>query len=252
LDQDEGRCTSVVRGRADIVDRHESGQVRYPDLARQSRSRPAPEEAFLHGREPLRDLGTRTDHDPGRRDATIGLELRHGRDHRDRDHEVRPRTELEEDGPSLRPDIGGRRVLVIEDGPTITHGGMPFGAGTVAARQHGAGTIVDPRPWAVGSIADTFTRYPTIGTVLPAMGYSPAQLDELAATIRAVECDVVVTGTPVDLGRLIDVGHPVRHATYDLRELGHPDLADTLAPLIERALATAIREGRAPSPGPAR
>ena len=148
------------------------------------------------------------------------------------------------------PDIRGRRVLVIEDGPTITHGGMPFGAGTVAARQHGAATIVDPRPWAVGSIADTFARYPAIGPVLPAMGYSPEQLDELAATIRAVECDVVVTGTPIDLGRLLDVGHPLRHATYDLRELGHPDLADTLAPLIERALATSTREERAPTPGP--
>ncbi len=148
------------------------------------------------------------------------------------------------------PEIRGRRVLVIEDGPTVTHGGLPFGAGTVAARHHGAATIVDPRPWAVGSIAQTFERYPAIGPVLPAMGYSPEQLDDLAATIRAVDCDVVVTGTPIDLSRLIDVGHPLRHATYDLLELGHPDLADTLAPLIERAL-TATREERAPDPGPA-
>ena len=130
------------------------------------------------------------------------------------------------------PELRGRRVLVIEDGPSVTHGGMPFGAGTVAARAHGAGTIVDPRPWAVGSIADTFARYPSVGAVLPAMGYSPTQLDELAATIRAVECDVVVSGTPIDLGRLLDVGHPLRHATYELREIGHPDLTDVLRPWL--------------------
>jgi predicted GTPase len=134
------------------------------------------------------------------------------------------------------PDLRGCRVLVIEDGPTITHGGLPFGAGTVAARDGGAGIIVDPRPWAVGSIAETFARYPGIGPVLPAMGYSPVQLDDLARTIRAVDCDVVVTGTPIDLGRLLEIGHPLRHATYELREIGHPDLADTLAPLVREAL----------------
>jgi len=132
------------------------------------------------------------------------------------------------------PHLAGRRVLVVEDGPTITHGGMRFGAGTVAARQAGAGTIVDPRPWAVGSIAETFARFPHIGAVLPAMGYSPEQLEELGRTIRAVECDVVVTGTPIDLGRIVDVGHPLRHATYELREVGHPDLADVLAPVFSR------------------
>jgi predicted GTPase len=132
------------------------------------------------------------------------------------------------------PDLAGRRVLVVEDGPTMTHGGMPYGAGTVAARQAGAGAIVDPRPWAVGSIAETFARFPHIGAVLPAMGYSPEQLEELGRTIRAVECDVVVTGTPIDLGRIVDVGHPLRHATYELREVGHPDLADVLAPVLSR------------------
>ncbi len=134
------------------------------------------------------------------------------------------------------PDLRGCRVLVIEDGPTITHGGLPFGAGTVAARDGGAEIIVDPRPWAVGSIAETFARYPGIGPVLPAMGYSPGQLDDLARTIRAVDCDVVVTGTPIDLGRLLEIGHPLRHAIYELREIGHPDLADTLAPLVREAL----------------
>ena len=131
------------------------------------------------------------------------------------------------------PELRGRRVLVVEDGPTITHGGMPYGAGTVAAQGAHAGQLVDPRPWAVGSIAETFARYPHIGSVLPAMGYSLDQLDELARTIRAVECDVVVIGTPLDLGRLIDIGHPSRHATYEMREIGNPDLADVLAPFLE-------------------
>lgn len=130
------------------------------------------------------------------------------------------------DGPTL----AGKRVMVVEDGPTITHGGMPFGAGTVAARQGGATTFVDPRPYAVGSIAETFVKYPNIGTVLPAMGYGDEQLQELAATLRAAECDVVVAGTPIDLGRLIDVGHPLRAVRYELREIGTPTLEDVLMP----------------------
>ncbi len=132
-------------------------------------------------------------------------------------------------GPSLQ----GQRVLVVEDGPTITHGGMPFGAGTVAARAAGAREIVDPRPVAVGSIADTFARYPGIGPVLPAMGYGKAQLDELAATARRTECDVVVIGTPFDLTRIADLGHPARQAAYELREIGEPTLADVLAPHLD-------------------
>jgi predicted GTPase len=130
------------------------------------------------------------------------------------------------------PDLAGRRVLVVEDGPTITHGGMPFGAGTVAARAAGVAVVVDPRPWAVGSIRDTFARYPGIGPVLPAMGYSPAQLADLEATIRAVDCDVVVAGTPVDLTRILDAGHPVRQATAGFRQRSGPDLAGLLAPLV--------------------
>lgn len=133
------------------------------------------------------------------------------------------------------PDLAGKRVLVIDDGPTITHGGMPFGAGMVAARQAGAAEFVDARPYAVGSIADTYRRYPDIGSVLPAMGYGDAQLDELRRTIDATECDVVVTGTPMDLARLITTRHPIRHATYRLREVGTPDLPEVLAPVIERA-----------------
>ncbi len=128
--------------------------------------------------------------------------------------------------------LAGARVLVVEDGPTITHGGMPFGAGTVAARQAGAAELVDPRPYAVGSIAATFEKYPHIGPVLPAMGYGDEQLADLTATIAAVPCDVVVTGTPIDLARIVRIDRPVRHASYSLREIGNPDLAAVLAPFI--------------------
>jgi predicted GTPase len=151
-------------------------------------------------------------------------------------HEMNPRAKVIrtaspvtlEDGPPLV----GARVLVIDDGPTITHGGMPYGAGTVAARQAGATKLVDPRPYAVGSIAATFERYPDIGNVLPAMGYGAEQLRELEETINATECDVVVTGTPIDLGRLIDIRRPLRHATYVLADNGQPTLAEALAPFI--------------------
>jgi predicted GTPase len=130
--------------------------------------------------------------------------------------------------------LAGKRVLVVEDGPTLTHGGMPFGAGTVAARAAGATEIVDPRPYAVGSIAATYEKYPATGTVLPAMGYGDEQLADLAETIRRARVDVVVSGTPMDLGRIIEVDQPLRRASYVLREVGSPTLADVLAPHIER------------------
>jgi len=122
------------------------------------------------------------------------------------------------------PSIVGRRVLVVEDGPTITHGGMAFGAGVVAAREGGAAELVDPRPYAVGSLVGVFERFGHIGPVLPAMGYGDTQLDELAATIAATPCDVVVTGTPIDLSAALaerthaagPIPHPIRHVTYDL------------------------------------
>jgi predicted GTPase len=137
-----------------------------------------------------------------------------------------------EDGPS----IVGARVLVVDDGPTLTHGGMPFGAGTVAARQGGALELVDPRPFAVGTIADVLAKYPEVDS-LPAMGYSPDQLAELETTINAATCDVVITGTPIDLGRLIQSKHPIRHARYELHELGSPTLEQVLAPLGARVAA---------------
>jgi predicted GTPase len=133
------------------------------------------------------------------------------------------------------PSLVGKAVLVVEDGPTITHGGLPFGAGTVAAQIAGAPMRIDPRPYAVGSIAGVYEQYPHIGAVLPAMGYSDEQLQELEETINAAECDVVVTGTPIDLGRLIRSRHPIRHATYELHELGEPSLETVLAPIVTRA-----------------
>jgi predicted GTPase len=133
------------------------------------------------------------------------------------------------------PSLVGKAVLVVEDGPTITHGGLPFGAGTVAAQVAGAPMRVDPRPYAVGSIAAVYEQYPHIGAVLPAMGYSDEQLQELEETINATECDVVVTGTPIDLGRLIHSRHPIRHATYELHELGEPSLETVLARLVAQA-----------------
>lgn len=125
--------------------------------------------------------------------------------------------------------ITGKRVLVIEDGPTATHGEMRFGAGAVLARKFGASQIVDPRPYAVGSIAETFRKYPNVGPVLPAMGYSEHQVKDLEATIAAVPCDVVVIGTPIDLARLITMPVPAVRVRYELQEIGKPDLADVVA-----------------------
>jgi predicted GTPase len=131
------------------------------------------------------------------------------------------------------PDaLRGKRVLVIEDGPTLTHGEMKYGAGVVAARAQGASEIVDPRPWAVGTIADTFRKY-DVGPVLPAMGYSDGQLAEMAKIIDAAEADVVVIGTPIDLRRVIDIGKPAYRVRYDLDVLpGSPSLAEVLAPVL--------------------
>ena len=112
--------------------------------------------------------------------------------------------------------IAGKRVLVIEDGPTTTHGGMPFGAGVVAARLHGAAEIVDPRPWVVGEIADTFDQYPDVGALLPAMGYGEAQIRDLEATVNAVDCDLVLVATPIDLTRLISIEKLHMHIGYRL------------------------------------
>jgi predicted GTPase len=133
------------------------------------------------------------------------------------------------------PELLGRNVLVVDDGPTLTHGEMPFGAGLVAARNAGAARIVDPRPYAVGSLKDVFAKWPQLTNVLPAMGYSDEQLHELQQTINAADCDVVVTGSPIDLGRLISSRHPIRHVHYELEEVGTPTIADVLAPVVAQA-----------------
>jgi predicted GTPase len=135
------------------------------------------------------------------------------------------------------PELLGKLVLVVDDGPTLTHGEMPFGAGLVAARNAGAAKIVDPRPYAVGSLKDVFGRWPQLTNVLPAMGYSDEQLHDLEETINAVDCDVVVTGTPIDLTRLITSRHPIRHVRYTLEEVGRPTIADVLEPILEQARA---------------
>lgn len=114
----------------------------------------------------------------------------------------------------------GKRVLAIEDGPTTTHGGMPFGAGVLAAKQNGAAEIVDPRPWAVGEIAETFEHYPETGPLLPAMGYGEAQVRDLEATVNAVDCDLVLVATPIDLTRLITIDKPHMRIGYRLQEQG--------------------------------
>ncbi|HLB36873.1 MAG TPA: cyclic 2,3-diphosphoglycerate synthase [Gemmatimonadales bacterium] len=129
------------------------------------------------------------------------------------------------DGQPLR----GKRVLVVEDGPTLTHGGMPFGAGWIAARREGAAQIVDPRPYAVGSIRQIFESYPRTGPVLPAMGYSPAQVAELAETIRRVPADLVIVASPIDLRRVIALDKPAVRVTYELQEVGEPTLTDVLS-----------------------
>jgi predicted GTPase len=124
--------------------------------------------------------------------------------------------------------VRGKSVLVVEDGPTLTHGEMAYGAGWIAARRFGAAEIVDPRPYAVGSIRDTFATYPNTGPVLPAMGYGEQQTAELAATISATPVDLVIIGTPIDLRRLIDIDVPSVRVRYELQEIGRPTLADVL------------------------
>ena len=124
--------------------------------------------------------------------------------------------------------IKGKRVLVVEDGPTLTHGEMTFGAGVVAAEKFGASEIVDPRPYTVGTITDTFKKYNGIGSLLPAMGYGKKQIKDLEATINKTECDLVIIGTPIDLRKLIKIDKPALRVTYELQEIGKPDLTDVL------------------------
>jgi predicted GTPase len=126
--------------------------------------------------------------------------------------------------------IRGKRVLVVEDGPTLTHGEMAYGAGIVAARRFGAAEIVDPRPYAIGSIVETFEKYPHTGPLLPAMGYGEQQIKELEETINAIPCDVVIVATPIDLRRVLKhIAHPMDRVRYELQEIGQPTLEEVLA-----------------------
>ena len=125
-------------------------------------------------------------------------------------------------------EVAGKTVLVIEDGPTLTHGGMPYGAGIIAAEKYGAAKITDPRPYAVGSIKETFQKFPHLDKVLPAMGYGREQMAELAQTIDKVDCDLVIGATPIDLGRLIKTNKKILRVTYELEEIGSPDLKEVL------------------------
>ncbi|NLT42729.1 MAG: GTPase [Anaerolineae bacterium] len=127
--------------------------------------------------------------------------------------------------------IRGKRVLVVEDGPTVTHGGMTYGAGMLAARRFGAAEVVDPRPYAVGTISDTYRQYPSLGAILPAMGYGPAQMRELQETIERTPADLVIAATPIDLSRVLEVTRPVERVRYELQEIGQPSLAEALSPL---------------------
>ncbi|MDF1595223.1 MAG: cyclic 2,3-diphosphoglycerate synthase [Acidimicrobiia bacterium] len=128
--------------------------------------------------------------------------------------------------------VAGKRVLAIEDGPTLTHGGMKIGAAVVAATKYGAIEFVDPRPYLVGKLKDTFATYPEIGTILPAMGYGEEQLRDLEATINATDCDAVVIGTPIDLARIVDIQKPNTRVFYDLQEIGEPTLTGVLDEFI--------------------
>jgi predicted GTPase len=125
-------------------------------------------------------------------------------------------------------EIRGKRVLVVEDGPTLTHGEMAYGAGVVAARRFGAAEIIDPRPYAVRSILDTFEKYPTIGPLLPAMGYGDEQIKDLEETIANTPADMVIVGTPIDLRRVVDIRQPCQRVRYELQEIGRPTLEEIL------------------------
>ncbi|MBT6994256.1 MAG: GTPase, partial [Candidatus Cloacimonetes bacterium] len=128
-----------------------------------------------------------------------------------------------------RPElVEGADVLVVEDGPTLTHGEMTYGAGVVAAEKYGAADLVDPREFAVGTIAETFEKYPDVGVLLPAMGYGEQQIKDLEETINATECDAVVIATPIDLRRIININKPAAQVKYELQEIGRPTIADVL------------------------
>jgi predicted GTPase len=153
-------------------------------------------------------------------------------------HELNPEAPIVHANSKLKVDnpeaIRGKRVLCVEDGPTLTHGEMTYGAAVIAARRFGAKEIVDPRPWVRGAIAETFAKYPRIGALLPAMGYSQQQIRDLGETIDRAACDLVLIGTPIDLGRLVAVNKPAMRVYYDLEEKGEPTLTGIVNDFLDR------------------
>jgi len=151
------------------------------------------------------------------------------------------------ESPVLVSDPGrirGKRVLVVEDGPTLTHGGMAYGAGYIAVSQFGAARIVDPREYAVGTIEEVYAMYPHIGPVLPAMGYSPGQIEDLADTINRAECDLVVFATPIHLTRVLAINKPVLRVRYEYRDHGLPTLEECLMQRLEELTDPRGPDGR--------
>jgi predicted GTPase len=152
---------------------------------------------------------------------------------------IQSRSSVAVDRPEL---INGKRVLVIEDGPTLTHGEMPYGSGIIAAQRYGAAAIIDAKPFAQGSLRETFARYPWISRALPAMGYSAAQLRDLAATIRAVPCDTIIVATPVDLARVVELPGAYCRVRYDLEEMSRPDLANVVSVFLEKQVERSLEQ----------
>ncbi|MDP4282091.1 MAG: cyclic 2,3-diphosphoglycerate synthase [Bacteroidota bacterium] len=157
---------------------------------------------------------------------------------RDNIQKLNPKAIVIDGASPIRVDdesvIRGKRVLVIEDGPTLTHGEMKIGAGIVAAQKYGAAELVDPRPWVTGKLAETFRIYPNIGHLLPAMGYGPQQVKDLETTINKCQCDSVVIGTPIDLNRIIKIKKPNTRVYYDLQEIGKPDMEDVINNFLKK------------------
>jgi predicted GTPase len=149
---------------------------------------------------------------------------------------ITARSDLALDGPGIE----GKRVVVVEDGPTLTHGGMRFGAGVVAARRFHAGSLADPRPAAVGSIRATLDKYPNLEPLVPAMGYGGEQVAELEATLNAVDADIVLSATPIDLSRMVNLNKPITRVRYDLAPVGGPSLAEVIEPIAAAAVARAV------------
>jgi predicted GTPase len=161
-------------------------------------------------------------------------------------HELNPTATLLTAASELTlegPPIEGKRVLVVEDGPTLTHGGMRFGAGVVAAQRFGAAALVDPRPFAVGSIAEVLARYPDLEPLVPAMGYGPSQIADLAATFDAAEADLVLSATPIDLTRVLTTNKPIRRVRYELAQVSGTPLPELLAPIVDRVRGTLVTSG---------